>query len=119
MVKEWYAVRCVFRSAWAETSEGLPPDVHLYEERITLWQATSVEEAIALAEAEAEDYAGDEDEYLEIAQAFLLYDAPTQGAEVFSLMRSSKLEPDGTFTLKGRVLEATRALRARIATLVG
>ena len=34
-------------------------------------------------------------------------------------IHTSKLEPDGTFTLKGRVLEATRALRARIATLVG
>jgi hypothetical protein len=30
----------------------------------------------------------------------------------------SKLEADGSFTLKGRVLEATRALRARLATLV-
>ena len=30
----------------------------------------------------------------------------------------SKLEPDGSFTLKGRVLEATRALRTRLATLV-
>ena len=30
----------------------------------------------------------------------------------------SKLEPDGSFTLKGRVLEATRALRARLVTLV-
>ncbi len=94
MDSPWYAVRCVFRSAWTHTSENVVPDEQLYEERITLWQATSVEEAIALAEAEAEDYAGDEDEYLEIAQAFLLYDAPTQGAEVFSLMRSSKLEPD-------------------------
>ena len=34
-------------------------------------------------------------------------------------MHGSKLEADGTFTLKGRVLEATRALRERLATLVG
>ena len=94
MVKEWYAVRCVFRSAWAESSEGLPPDVHLYEERITLWQASSMEEAIALAEAEAGEYAGEEDDYLDLAQAFKLFDEPTHGAEVFSLMRSSNLEPD-------------------------
>jgi len=33
-------------------------------------------------------------------------------------IHTSKLEPDGTFMLKGRVLEATRALRDRLATLV-
>jgi hypothetical protein len=38
--------------------------------------------------------AGDEDEYLELAQAFRLFDAPANGAEVFSLMRSSPLESD-------------------------
>lgn len=33
-------------------------------------------------------------------------------------IHGSKLQPDGSFTLKGRVLEATRALRERLATLV-
>ncbi len=94
MVLEWYAVRCVFRSAWAESSEGLPADVHLYEERITLWQASSLEEAIALAEAEAGEYADDGDDYLDLAQAYKLFDDPVHGGEVFSLMRSSTLEPD-------------------------
>ena len=94
MALEWYAVRCVFRSAWAETSEGLPPGVHLYEERITLWQASSLEEAIALAESEAQEYADEEDEYLDLAQAFKLFDEPSSGAEVFSLMRSSELDSD-------------------------
>ena len=94
MTLEWYAVRCVFRSAWLENADHLPPDEHLYEERITLWQATSTEEALALAEAEAIDYADEDDEYLELAQAYKLIDDPVQGAEVFSLMRSSKLEAD-------------------------
>ena len=94
MAVEWYAVRCVFRSAWAESSEGLPPDEHLYEERITLWQASSMEEAFALAEAEAAEYADEEDDYLDLAQAYKLFDEPGHGAEVFSLMRSSELEPD-------------------------
>ena len=94
MALEWYAVRCVFRSAWAESSEGLPPDEHLYEERITLWQASSMEEAIALAEAEAAEYADEEDDYLDLAQAYKLFDDPGHGSEVFSLMRSSRLEPD-------------------------
>ncbi|MCU1601431.1 MAG: hypothetical protein JWO22_2140, partial [Frankiales bacterium] len=34
------------------------------------------------------------DEYLELAQAFELFDDPGHGAEVFSLMRTSRLEPD-------------------------
>jgi len=33
-------------------------------------------------------------------------------------IHSSKLQPDGSFTLTGRVLEATRALRERLAALV-
>jgi hypothetical protein len=33
-------------------------------------------------------------------------------------MHGSKLQPDGSFTLRGRVLEATRALRERLVTLV-
>ncbi|MDB4934094.1 MAG: hypothetical protein JWP87_1066 [Labilithrix sp.] len=33
-------------------------------------------------------------------------------------IHGSKLQPDGSFALKGRVLEATRALRARIEGLV-
>lgn len=33
-------------------------------------------------------------------------------------IHGSKLQPDGSFTLKGRVLEATRALRDRLAALV-
>jgi hypothetical protein len=89
---QWYAVRCVFRSAWMETEHV--PDEQLYEERVTIWQASSSEEAIALAEAEAEEYAGDEDEYLELAQAYQMFDGLAHGAEVFSLMRTSKLEPD-------------------------
>jgi hypothetical protein len=94
MAEEWYAVRCIFRSAWAESSEGLPADEHLYEERITLWKAETADDAIALAEQEAEDYADEEDEYLELAQAFKLFDEPGNGAEIFSLMRSSHLGPD-------------------------
>ena len=33
-------------------------------------------------------------------------------------IHGSKLQPDGSFTLTGRVLEATRALRERLAALV-
>ncbi|MEU9944059.1 hypothetical protein [Streptomyces lavendulae] len=43
---DWYGVRCAF--------EWTTRDGRSYEERITLWQAASADEAIAVAEAEAE-----------------------------------------------------------------
>lgn len=86
----WYAVRCVFEKGW------LPEDQQpVYEERITLWRAASVEEAVARAEAEAQTYAAaipeEPDRYLGLAQAFALGDGPRDGVEVFSLLRASRL----------------------------
>jgi hypothetical protein len=82
----WFGVRCVFR--WAQ-----PPT---YEERITLWEAESLDDAIAMAETEAAAYARRLDsEYLEIAQAYWIGPSrPAHGSEAFSLMRDSELEPD-------------------------
>ncbi|MCG6499782.1 hypothetical protein [Kitasatospora sp. A2-31] len=70
-------------------------DGRVYEERITLWQASSADEAIALAEAEAGTYAaGNGSHYLGLAQSYRLDGVPGAGAEVFSLLRDSPLEPD-------------------------
>jgi len=87
----WVSVRCVFRSLHGEDQ--------VYEERVTLWQAPDAETAITLAEQEALEYAatvngppGWPTEYLGLAQAYLLVDSPSHGAEVFSLMRSSTLD---------------------------
>ena len=87
----WYAVRCVF-AAGRLAEDGQ----ETYEERITLWKAQSAEEAIARAEAEAEAYASGLGHwsYLGLAQSFNLFDEPKDGAEVFSLIRDSTLEPD-------------------------
>jgi hypothetical protein len=84
--QEWYAVRCVFRHR----------TLGVYEERITLWRAESFAGAAELAEAEAEEYCADldETEYVGFAQSYALYDVPGHGAEVFSLMRDSALEPE-------------------------
>lgn len=87
----WYAVRCVFLNERRED--------RLYEERITLWRAGSMDEAIAKAEAEAQEYAvsipdWDPTPYIKLAQGYHLFDEPGEGAEVFSLMRESKLAPD-------------------------
>jgi hypothetical protein len=79
----WYSVRCVIR---------FPPDS--YEERITLWEAGSSEAAIDSAELDVADYVDALDgEYVGLAQAFLLPDVPSDGTEVFSLMRESNLPP--------------------------
>ncbi|HVC70039.1 MAG TPA: hypothetical protein VNC61_07205 [Acidimicrobiales bacterium] len=83
----WYTVRCVLRS---EADDG-----HLYEERITLWQGESLDEAIASAEAEGAEYAEDTGaEYLGLAQAYWLPDPPGNGVGVFSLIRQSDLPAD-------------------------
>jgi hypothetical protein len=78
----WFAVRCVFRCG------------DTYEERITLWHATDAEGATTLAGAEAQKYAETVGwELLGFAQSYVLFAPPGHGAEVFSLMRDSDLEP--------------------------
>jgi len=68
---------------------------YLYEERITLWKAESLDAAIELAEQEAKSYASDGDEFLGFSQAFALSEpVAAHGAEVFSLLRESNLEPE-------------------------
>jgi hypothetical protein len=92
-VTGWFSVRCVF-------ALGCPPEGRgqTYEERITVWRTSSADEAIVLAEAEALQYATEIEEsprtYLGLAQAYHLFDEPGHGAEVFSLIRDSSLEPD-------------------------
>jgi len=66
-----------------------------YEERITLWRASSAEEAIARAEAEALEYATALEgcTFLGLAQSYQLAHDVGDSAEVFSLMRDSELKP--------------------------
>lgn len=82
----WYAVRCVLVTPRAE-------DETLYQERVTLWRSDSQEEAMRRAEADAEEYVtlmGDMS-YSGFAQLYVLADEPEDGAEIFALVRSSKL----------------------------
>jgi hypothetical protein len=85
----WYAVRCVF----AFDSDDGP----FYEERVTIWRSDTFDDAVALAEAEASEYATTLDaKYVGVAQAFHLAvaDRPLVAVdEVFSLMRRSELPP--------------------------
>src|SRR4051812_43383434 len=86
-----FSVRCVFR--WKPRPDQARR--HLYEERITLWRANDIDDAIALAEVEAQSYASDSEvQYLEFCQAYALFeDLETNALEVFSLLRASDLEP--------------------------
>jgi len=87
--QRWYAVRSVFETP-ADGGESA------YEERITLWVAGTVDEALEKAAAEASEYAEFAGAtYLAgFAQAYHLADAPPRdGAEVFSLTRDSALAP--------------------------
>lgn len=82
----WYAVRCVLRSSRGSDT---------YEERITLWQAEDIDTAIELAHKEAGEYAAAVDaDHLGLMQAFQLFDEVSSGAEIFSLMRESDLDPE-------------------------
>jgi len=86
-----YSVRCVF--LWPPRPDQSAR--HLFEERITLWQAKSFDEAIQLAEEEAQAYACDGVSYLNLAQSYELFDEiGVQGVEVFSLLRESDLDPE-------------------------
>jgi hypothetical protein len=87
----WYAVRSVFAS-----TSGLDDSTRHYEERITIWQVANFDEAMERAEAEAEEYVEgtDKDYLVDFGQAFHLFDAPVNGAEVFSLIRDSELAPE-------------------------
>lgn len=87
--EDWFTVRCVFR--WV-SSDGMP-----YEERITLWRAESLDDAMEHAEQEAIEYARrNKVEFTGFAQAYQLAEdqSPEHGMEVFSLLRDSELDPE-------------------------
>ena len=89
----WYGVRAVFEHPDEEVGSGK----HWYEERVTLWRATSLDEAIELAEAEADQYAAENEcESTGLFQAFHIFTSEIGvGTEIFSLIRGSGLEVDG------------------------
>jgi len=93
----WFGVRCVF--GYSQNRRGGPQDLapgeHAYEERLTLWYAGSADEAIELAEKDAEEYAASAGcEYTGLAQSYWLEEEPGHGVVAFSLVRKSTLTPD-------------------------
>ena len=83
----WYSARCIF------CTEGLGPR-KTYEERVILLRAECEDEAIRLAEEEAEEYAAESAgcSYTGFVDLFHLFESEIgHRVEVFSLMRSSVL----------------------------
>jgi DNA-directed RNA polymerase specialized sigma subunit len=88
-----YSVRCICRTP----TENINKKKYVYEERITLWQAKDIDEAIEKAEAEVEKYCSDlgDSEFIGLSQAFWMFESiAANGIEVYSLLRESDLESD-------------------------
>lgn len=120
----WFSVRHLLYAA--------PPDaegVASYEERVTVWDADDFDAAYAFARSEAEHHAKAfrAASVLPLFHVFRLFEDPTStfpgpttaeifslaghGAELFSLMRDSKLDPETfveTFISLGAELETGR-----------
>jgi hypothetical protein len=89
----WFGARTIYR---VEKSNTINHPNKLYEERVVLISANSIDDALAKAEKEAEIYASDTDmTYLGYVNVFELYHNKIEdGTEVYSLMRESELEAD-------------------------
>lgn len=96
---QWFSVRCIFRVS----------DDQYFEERVTAWLARDADDALRMAEAEAEEYGGIVGaEYLGLAQSYRMAGKPEHGIELFSLIRRSSLSPTdyvGTFFSNGDEIE--------------
>jgi len=87
---EWYAAKTIYKSRIVE--DGKTKTV--FEERVVLFRATDCDDAIAKAEAEAEEYCRviSGTEYLGFVDVYTVgVDAIGHGTEVYSLMRDSDL----------------------------
>jgi hypothetical protein len=86
-----YSVKCHFEWSPKKTRTL----AHLYEERITLWQADTIEDANEEDEREAMAYAEQHGfTFIELSQAFWMFsDLEGDGIELFSLLRESDFEP--------------------------
>ena len=91
-MQTWYSVKGLFRWYFKDTGETAN-----FEERVVLFRAGSLEEALALATDEARVYCTEDKsanfkiESLGHFRAYLIDEKPTQGVEVFSRLMDSKL----------------------------
>ena len=87
----WYSAQCIFLHA-----DKVQDPQQMYEERIVVLRAESMEAAIDRAEKEAEKYCSDVNgcRYIGYVNVFALYDDEIgDGSEIFSSMQRSDLAP--------------------------
>jgi Domain of unknown function (DUF4288) len=87
----WFAAKCVFRH------RGFDPARQVYEERIILIRAKSLDAALKKAEKEAGEYSQqlEKCEYLGYVDVFELFDENIGNkTEIYSSMQTSDLEPE-------------------------
>lgn len=88
-----FAVRCIFEAP----VESINTKKFLYEERITLWRALDIDQAIDRAQDEAKQYCRNNPgfRFSGLSQAFWMFQpVEGDGVEVFSLLRESDLQMD-------------------------
>jgi len=86
----WYSCKCIFSSTRDDTDCEFT-----YEERITLWNASDADAAIQLAEKEAKEYAKKNSvSYSGFCTSYQLPLQPGEGAEIYSIIRNSDLDPE-------------------------
>ena len=92
MEKQWYSARTAYEVLVSPRIKGY----HLYEDRIIVLQALSIDNAIEEAEKEAKIYAQKAGcKYLDFVTVFHLFENDIKHkTEVYSLMRDSKLSDD-------------------------
>ena len=93
MAKEWYSVKGLFR--WYMKKDG---STDRMEERVVLFEACSFDEALDLAETEAQSYC-EPDETANFAiepvgwwEAYQIGENPASGVEIFSRLARTRLE---------------------------
>jgi hypothetical protein len=89
---DWFGVRCwlLFEAGALDPERG-----QVYEERVTIWRAGTLEDARERATAEADMYAGEVGAIrIDYVETYRMFDEPGEAAEVWSAMRDSWLAPD-------------------------
>jgi hypothetical protein len=91
--QKWFGAKTIYQ--WPRMSGVNAPGEHVYEERVTLLRARDLSDAVVRGEKLAEKYARElgSAEYLRFIDAFEIADDIADGAEVYSITRSSPLSP--------------------------
>ena len=88
----WFGAKTLYRWPDRAGREG-----YVYEERVVILRARDQDDAIARAEEEAARYVKAVDEgmeYMGSVNVYEMFDDVADGAEVFSLLRSTRLDPE-------------------------